>query len=327
MSINLSEWLVHLQEEYLTEYIPQGGAAVKVAVTLDEDTETTKSAIMNAARTQRFFAAEINAAITRVHMIQELFFAIARQVDWRGDIDRYLRLLLIQHGIQIEDDQALADIDDIAESNDRLPTDVLREIKSLITKNVLMNYRFCQEFRNAMALLCYAAIDPQSVALTDAEIVMQWLRGEQVNLGDLKRLQIYQRINRHNARLLIRSLSAWQHYVGYNGTALILDLHAILAERNDTETELHYTRGSVLDTYEMLRTFIDDTDELSYLLLVAVIGYGFIDHPRLGQDIYSALKMRLVNEVRDRSRDNPLNAMVSLVLCDGEGDADADSIN
>jgi len=163
------------------------------------------------------------------------------------------------------------------------------------------------------------------VGETDVQAVLQWLIGEQVNLSALKRLQIIQKIGRHNARLLIRSLSIWIHYIGYEGTMFILDLSAILAERGTTDSQVRYTRSAVLDTYDLLRTFIDDTDELSHLLLIVLIGPGFEDHPKLGLNNYTALKMRLVNDVRDRDRDNPLNAMVSLKLSEGEGDTDADS--
>jgi hypothetical protein len=141
----------------------------------------------------------------------------------------------------------------------------------------------------------------------------------------LKRLQIFQKVGRQNARLMIRSLSAWLHTVGHEGTMLVLDLNAILAERSTTDVQIRYTRSAVLDAYDLLRTFIDDTDELSYLLLVVLIGPGFESNSKLGLDNYTALKMRLVNDVRGRECDNPLNAMVTLKLCDGEGDADADT--
>ncbi|MHB1456188.1 MAG: hypothetical protein ACYC0V_04645 [Armatimonadota bacterium] len=327
MSICLSEWLSHLDDEYLAEYIPEGGAAVKVAVTLTEDADVTKAAVADIAKSGGFFVAEVDAGITRVHMIQEQFFIIARQVNWSNEINRYLRSLFIKHGINVLENQLLDDIDSIAELNDRPQEDVFREMKSLIANTILRDYQLCREFRTAMAHLCHAQIDPQSVAASDAEVIMQWLQGEKVSLSELKRLHIFSKIGRHNARLMIRSLSIWQHYMGYEATVLILDLHAILAERCPCDHEPRYTRNSVLDTYEMLRTYIDDTDELSYLLLIAVIGYSFIDHPKLGQDIYTALKARLVNEVHDRTRDNPLNAMVSLSLCGEAGDYNANSIN
>jgi hypothetical protein len=48
------------------------------------------------------------------------------------------------------------------------------------------------------------------------------------------------------------------------------------------------------------------------LLVVGVAGPGLLDDPRRGVDNYTALKLRIADEVRDRSRPNPLNAMVRL---------------
>ena len=75
---------------------------------------------------------------------------------------------------------------------------------------------------------------------------------------------------------------------------------------------VRYTRSTVLDTYEVLRQFIDDTDEMSHLIVMAVAGPGLLDDPKRSVDNYTALKLRIVDEVRDRNRANPLNAMVRI---------------
>ena len=70
----------------------------------------------------------------------------------------------------------------------------------------------------------------------------------------------------------------------------------------------------MLDTYELLREFIDDTDETSNLLLVAVAGRGLLDDPKRSVDHYQALKLRISNDVHDKERANPLNIMVRFDL-------------
>jgi hypothetical protein len=112
--------------------------------------------------------------------------------------------------------------------------------------------------------------------------------------------------------LLIGSLALWLSQVGYAGLALLLDLDAVVTDYPPGENPVRYTRNAVLDTYEVLRQFIDETDEMSHLLVVAVAGPGLLDDPRRSVDNYTALKLRIVDEVRDRSRPNPLNAMVRL---------------
>jgi hypothetical protein len=259
-----------------------------------------------------YLVARVDAAETRVHMIDRVFFAVARQVDWDGATDQYVRSLLQEHGIQVEDGQSLQDMDAIAALNGRLKPDLYGEINRLITNRILENYSLSREFRTALAMLCWGRINPQNVSPTDAEIVKQWLLGEKCSLSALKRMQIYQRIARNNARLLLGSLALWLSEVGYAGLALLLDLNAVVADVAPGVNLVRYTRSTVLDTYEVLRQFIDDTDEMSHMIVVAVAGPGLLDDPKRSVDNYTALKLRIVDEVRDRNRANPLNAMVRI---------------
>ena len=312
MGVSLTEWVGLLRGEYLSEFIRSGGAAVKLAVIAPEKAGAALVAVAREAAAQGYLVARVDAAETRVHMIDRLFFAVARQVDWDAAADRYLRALLRQQGIRVEEGQSLQDMDAIAAANGRLKPDLYGEINRLITNGILENYALSREFRTAVAMLCWGRINPQNVSPTDAEIVKQWLLGEKCSLSALKRMQIYQRIARNNARLLLGSLALWLSEVGYAGLALLMDLNAVVADVAPGVNLVRYTRSTVLDTYEVLRQFIDDTDEMSHLIVVAVAGPGLLDDPKRSVDNYTALKLRIVDEVRDRNRANPLNAMVRL---------------
>src|SRR5438132_1246844 len=312
MRVSLTEWVGLLRGEYLSEFIRSGGAAVKLAVIAPEKAGAALVAVAREAAAQGYLVARVDAAETRVHMIDRLFFAVARQVDWDAAADRYLRALLRQQGIRGEEGQSLQDMDAIAAAHGRLKPDLYGEINRLITNGILENYALSREFRTAVAMLCWGRINPQNVSPTDAEIVKQWLLGEKCSLSALKRMQIYQRIARNNARLLLGSLALWLSEVGYAGLALLMDLNAVVADVAPGVNLVRYTRSTVLDTYEVLRQFIDDTDEMSHLIVVAVAGPGLLDDPKRSVDNYTALKLRIVDEVRDRNRANPLNAMVRI---------------
>lgn len=312
MGVALTEWVELLRGEYLAEFIRSGGAAVKLAVGPPDQAGAVLDAVGREAGAQGYAVARVDAAQTRVHLIDRLFHAVARQVDWDTETERYLRALLRSHGIRVEEEQALQDMDAIAEANGRLKPDLYGEINRLITNRILENYALAREFRTAIAMLCWGLVNPQNVSPTDAEIIKLWLVGEKCSLAALKRMQIYQRIGRHNARLLLGSLALWLHEVGHAGLALLLDLNAVVTDRPFGENGLRYTRSAVLDVYEVLRQFIDDTDEMAHMIVVGVAGPGLLDDPRRSVDNYTALKLRIADEVRDRSRANPLNAMVRL---------------
>jgi len=321
MNTSLNEWIQLISDEYLADFIAAGGAAVKIAVAPEAQTAAVLDGVAAAATARGYIVARVDAAQTKVHMIDKFFYAVARQIDWEALTDRWLRSRLRENGILLADGQALHDLEAIAEANGRQRPELLGEIARLITNGVLKDYALCREFRTAMAMLCLGRINPQNVSPSDADVIKQWLVGEKCNLGVLKRMQIYQRIGRHNARLLLSSLALWLHKVGYAGLVLPVDISAVVTEHASPFNPIHYTRNSVLDTFEVLRQFIDDTDEMSYLLFVAVSTPDLMDerNPRRNVDNYAALKLRIIDDVRDRHRANPLNAMVRLEAGAREG--------
>lgn len=312
MPVALQEWIGLIEREYLADFIHSGGAAVKIAVTATEGVPAVIEAVARAGEARGHIVARVDAASVRLYMIDKVFHSVAQQIDWDALTDRRLRALLQDNGIAIEPDRPLHDVEGIANANGRTRQDLMAEINRLIANKILKDYALVKEFRTAMAMLCWGMINPQNVTPTDADLVKRWLTGERANLGQLKRVQIYQKIGRHNARLLLGALAVWVRAVGYSGLILLLDMNAVVDEAPPRENLVRYTRAGVLDTYEVLRQFIDDTDEMAHLLVVAAAGPGFLDSPKRNVDNYTALKLRTSDEVRDQTRANPLNAMVRL---------------
>lgn len=314
MAVALGEWVGLLEREYLARFIAAGGAAVKIAVVPEARIVATLDAVAEAALLAGYPVAGVYADRTHVERMDHLFHAVARQMDWDGLAERWLRDRLAESGIGIEPDQPLHMLDAIAEANGRRRGELLGEINRLIANNILRDYALAKEFRTAAAMLCHRLVNPQNVSPSDADVIKAWLCGERVNLTALKRVQIFGRIGRHNARLLLASLARWLSRAGYPGLVLLIDLQPVVADpQPDPEAgRVRYSRNAVLDTYEVLRQCIDETDETSHLLLVAVAGPNLVSHPRRGLDNYTALKLRTSDEVRDRERSNPLSALVRL---------------
>ena len=314
MAISLGEWTRLIETEYLGDFIAQGGAAVKFTVASDaEGVSRTLATVGGAAVEAGYLVAWVDAAATKVQAIEQIFFAVARQVDWEAVTERWLRDRFAENGYRVAPEQSLTgNLDAIAEANDTTRQQLLAETRRWLTTGLMRDNRLAREFRTALTMLCQAQLNPQNVAPSDASVVMQFLRGEPCSLTALKRLQIYQKIGRHNARLMLSSLSTFLPRVGYHGLVLLMDIRPVVSDSPSAENTLRYTRGAVQDTYEVLRQFVDDTDELEHLLLIVSAGPGLLDNERRGLDSYSALKMRTSDEVRDRSRANPLGGLVRL---------------
>lgn len=111
----------------------------------------------------------------------------------------------------------------------------------------------------------------------DRDSYLQWLKGDAIRPSGVKT-----RIDRASARAMLRSLIHFFRYRGYNGLVLFLDeLELILSQS-------HRVRDA---SYDVLRQFIDDADNLQgFLLLCSVTPnlridsqHGFPSYPPLWQ--------------------------------------------
>jgi hypothetical protein len=82
---------------------------------------------------------------------------------------------------------------------------------------------------------------------------------------------------------------------------------------------LRYSTPAVLDAFEVLRQLIDDGQHYAGLLLVVLADESLIGvDPKRSLDAYLALKMRIGDDVRPESRDNPLAPLVRLATQPGD---------
>lgn len=314
MSLAATEWAAVLDREYLAQFVPAGGATSKIAVA-PPDSQTRALLPLETAATERdFVVARVSSQATKVQMIDQIFFAVARQIDWEELCRRWLISQFEANGYALAPDADLSDLSALAAERGMARPELMGEAQRWIVNGILRDTRLDRDFRTAMAMLCQAALNPGNVSPTDAEVLLKWLRGERFSLSALKRLQIFNKIARHNARRILSSLALWLHINGGAGLVLSLDASSLWDDgpRDPASAAPRYTRAAVLDFYEVLRQFIDEADQTEHFLLLVSAAPGFWTHPKKSVDEYTALKMRVADEVRDRTRANPLSAAVKI---------------
>lgn len=314
MSLALADWAEVLDREYLAEFVPRGGASVKIAASPVGTQSAVLDAVAAIARQRNYTVARIDAGETRVQFIEQVFFAVSRQTDWVGLAERWLRAQFAANGVDLPPEQRLDDLDGIAARMEMSAREVMGEVRRWIVNGLQKDYRLTRELRTAMAMLCLAVVNPVNVSPTDAEVLLQWLHGAKYSLSTLKKLQIFTRIGRHNARQLLTSLARWLQINGQDGLVILLDAGEVWSQTpSDPERpRVRYTRNATLDLFEVLRQFIDETDDLEHFLLLVAVPPEFWIDPKKGVSQYTALQMRVADEVRDRERANPLGAAVRL---------------
>jgi hypothetical protein len=163
-----------------------------------------------------------------------------------------------------------------------------------------------------MMRLCQAQLEAEAIDRAERQAIGDWLRGELRLISALKRSLIFQKVARHNARDLLLSLAHWLRLAGTSGLVLALDIQRYLESHRALDGTLYHTPMAVLDMYEVLRQFIDATDELEGCLIVAIAPRAFLDDPKRGLERYPPLHTRISDEVQDRFRANPLASLVRL---------------
>ena len=92
-SIPIQEWLGFIDSEYLSTFVKDGGASVKFAVTPEERRSELYRSLKARCEELDYVFVELDAVSSRVHMPQDIFFALAKQIDWRLLAQRMVRRL------------------------------------------------------------------------------------------------------------------------------------------------------------------------------------------------------------------------------------------
>ncbi|MFQ5915991.1 MAG: BREX system ATP-binding domain-containing protein [Nitrospinota bacterium] len=315
MNITPAKWLDVLRAEYLQGFVRNGGAAVKVTVVSEEiDRSEVLRNLNKIAEEEGFFFAGIDAAKTKVHMIDHIFHEVARQVDWDGLARAFIYHLLERNGLSVPSDPDEFHLRGIAAVNGRDEILFRQDFTRWLEQGLFHDYDMCYEFRLAMIWLCRSQVDRGALAPHIPGAIHEWLRGELRLISALKGALISQKVARHNARDILFSLAHWLKLARQSGLVLALDVSRCLEVKPRTQPDdmLYYSTPAVLDAYEVLRQFIDGTDEVGNCLICVFTTPEFVRSEKRGMKKYVALWQRIEDEVRDKRRANPLAAMVRI---------------
>jgi hypothetical protein len=302
-------------KEYLGDYVRGGGSAVRFIVVGSDDVALRwRLALAAAASAEGYLHVSADAAIVRVHLVDQLYAAVARRVDWRDLAQRQVRGAWDEIGLPPAAPDALT-IAAVAAHNEVDPREAARSVRRRLETELLRDASLAREFRLAALRLCQAELQTGDVTEAERDAVLAWLRVEPVALPLLRSASLHTRIGRHNARSMLVSLAAWRAATA--GTGLVLDLDLVrlaVARRPPVEqrTGIYYSKAAVLDAYEVLRQFVDATDSLRSVFVAVTLPPDLVADEGRGLPTYSALHLRIIDEVRDRRRANPFAALVRL---------------
>lgn len=314
-TLKADEYAAFLADEYLANYLPAGGAAIKVAVVGDASAaDRLEAALASATSTHGGQHVAISAESTKVHMVDQIFLAVARTIDWEGIAAASVRAAYKAADFPVPAGSGLT-VAEIAGHYDVDSGELYRSVRRLLERSLLGNQALVVEMSRAILRLAQAHLGAGDVDAAERDAVLGWLRGDLRSIVALRSALIYTRIGRHNARAMLASAATLLLGAGYGGLVVHIDYSRIAEARRPAVAErsgIYYSKAAALDAYEVLRQFIDATDELRGVLVLAVLPPEMMTDEARGLPAYSALLLRVADEVRDRRRANPFAALVRL---------------
>ena len=183
----VADWLEQIERDYLTSFIKRGGAAVKFAVGSDRQRSELRRGLTQVADNGGFLVLTADAAAHRFHMPQDLFFAIAEQVDWRLVARRFLMQLLAHEGYQTDGSSASDEhaLQAVAERNNVGTEFLFTVLNPRLQRHVFYDVNMARDFRVAMSHLCLA--ERSAEAPYAGQPIIDWLTGVNTRIGNVKR--------------------------------------------------------------------------------------------------------------------------------------------
>lgn len=312
-SIQPAAWLQFIETEYLSTFIRHGGSAVKFAVPLDESLRPQLLSGLAASADQAgYLVAGINAAETKAHLIDELFFRTAEQIPWRGLCRRIIANVAIASGYAWIESGEGPLFQDLATRNNTDPQMLLFELKKAIWTTLAAQSNLTRDFRTAITHLCLAELAGGADGATTTKTLIDWLSGRNRAASAVKPFHIFRKITRANGRHFFESLANCVRFAGYPGLTVLLDAQRLALPKNPQDNALFYSKAALLDAYEVLRQFIDASGQLNGCLLTVIPAPAFLEDPARGISAYEALKFRVFDEVRDKRLVNPMASLARI---------------
>lgn len=297
----------------LADFVGAGGAMVRFVVGDTHAAAAEAKRLLRQLASQarlRFF--EVDGAQTKLHYPNEILAAVAEQIDFHGLMTSFLFQAVLDEGYDVPVGAEDFVLKNIATMNDVLPNDVHGVINARIKSAILRDRRLLRDVRYALWAIAREVLRgvPSGMA---GDVPTRWLSGPSPSIRELRDFGIVQKVNRYNARGLLRSVLTWLPASQWHGSIVYVDAHRLAEPRNLGDGSVYYTRSALSDVYEVMREFIDQTDHMSHVLLVFAMPYEFlsIDPRGRGMGCYQALQFR-VNSFADETRPNPLSNMVVL---------------
>ena len=316
-SIDFNTWLGVMNDEYLTSYVPAGGSTIKICVGELSDRAFIASEIADRGNRLGYIVAKVDGEAVRLHRIQDIFFAVAQQIDWRNLARRAILKMAESADFQTSGIEPSNDnlYETIADLNNVSPEYVRQRMQEPFHRLLFKDPYMARDFRIAMMQLCIHERSGGNETYAGQDLI-NWLTNDKEKPINLRQYLIYKgSIDRTTGWHFLESLSYFLGWIGLPGLMILLDNTRAFVHPNPRDGIPYYTRAQLIDHYEVLRNFIDNVDQMIGCFAVIITDPEFLNANNdrrfsRGYGIYDALMTRVMHDVFDRDLVNPIATLV-----------------
>jgi len=320
-------WSEFLRREYLTDFVAHGGAKLKLLVGTQGTGKSHLLALAaGAARAEGYLVAELNAFGHRLFPVDRFFGAVVRAVGLETLQNAFARRVVDSLGFE---EHALPSRGSFLDHAIREGLGVQATLRRSLTEQVdalLREPGLDSTFAVAVAQLVGHRLGVFHLHGPEQDALTRWFMADKVRLGELRPLQIYERVDRYRGRDFLRSLAVFARLAGFKGLVVCVDNMETLAHRSTVTGQQRYTRAQRDEAYETLRQIVDDVDRTHHTLYLLAARREFLEDQKAGLASYEALRLRLVQEVRS-NHFNPFADIVDLNWARESGYLTAESLS
>ncbi|MFA7671596.1 MAG: BREX system ATP-binding domain-containing protein [Sphaerochaetaceae bacterium] len=299
LSVGLDSLTDFWRDRYLREYIPAGGSKIKFITGQSGSGKTHLLRLLSTlAKNENLVVVSFSAEKVWLHDFREIYLEILQQSNIIHLLEQCSHKIIEQMGFdwsEIPTGTTFIDfLSQIGLADGITKREIRLQLKEMFMDNPLMDNNFAL----ACSLLCGGMLGHPFLEEQSKQLLLCFLHGHKdVKLSALRPLGIStSKINKFNARHMLRSLSELVRLSGYKGLFIAVDNLEILLDKSSLNA-LHYTKMRRDDTYESIRQLIDDIDTLRSIMFVFAFDRILIDNDNAGIKSYQALWMRIQNEI------------------------------
>jgi hypothetical protein len=302
LTVGLAPFIDFIGSHYLDGFIAGGGSKIKFVTGNPGSGKTHFLRYLGVGAAEKgYVTVECSARHIWLHDFSELYFEVFKRSDLIGLLSKCAARVIRELGSDpdaIPEGVTLADYLSAEGTYDAITKKEIRnQLQQLFLKNPLID----NNFAIACGLLTGGILGHPQLEASNRDLLLSWLSGSKdIKMASFRNLGFSpSRINKFNARHMLRSLTEVSRMAGCPGIVALIDDVDILSRTKPLDT-IRYTRLKRDDAYESIRELIDEIDTLKNIMFVFAFDKVLIDDETTGLKSYQALWMRVQNEIISR---------------------------